>query len=103
MSDYSRTKAVGIFLLLLVAVACALYSAQVASSKGHDPALWFLGGFLLGPLALLAALGLPDVKLRNYIRLLVERQGVLVEEAPTAPSMSDGDVDAQRRRILGGR
>ena len=35
MSDYSRTKAVGIFLLLLVAVACALYSAQVASSKEH--------------------------------------------------------------------
>jgi hypothetical protein len=96
-------RAVGIFLFLLVAVACALYSAQVASSKGHDPALWFLGGFLFGPLALLATLGLPDLKLRNYIRLLVEHQGVLVEEISTAPAISDEDVDAQRRRILGGR
>ena len=57
-------------LLLLLGVACAAYSGQVASSKGHESGPWALGGLLLGPLALLAAVGLPDLKLRKYLRLL---------------------------------
>ena len=31
-----------------------------------------LGGLLLGPLALLASVSLPDLKLRRYLRLLAE-------------------------------
>ncbi len=94
-----------IFLLLpLLWVACAAYSGQVASSKGHDPVPWALGGFLLGPLALLAAVGLPDLKLRKYLRLLAEHQGALAPEAPPTgmpPRLRGEDADAQRRRIFG--
>ena len=36
---------------------CALFSAVVASSKGRSGAGWFVLGFLFGPLALLAAVG----------------------------------------------
>ena len=106
--------AVEILLLLLVGVACAAYSGQVAASKGHDAGPWALGGLLLGPLALLASLGLPDLKLRRYLRLLAEHQGALgaepqptekawrsVAQACSESSSSEEDVDAQRRRILG--
>jgi hypothetical protein len=99
--------AVEIFLLLLLPllwVACAAYSGQVASSKGHDAVPWALGGFLLGPLALLAAVGLPDLKLRKYLRLLAEHQGALAPEAPPTgmpPRLRGEDADAQRRRIFG--
>jgi hypothetical protein len=92
---------VEILLLLLLGVACAAYSGQVASSKGHDAGPWALGGFLLGPLALLAAVGLPDLKLRKYLRLLAEHQGALAPEAPAALPDGREDADAQRRRILG--
>lgn len=90
-----------ILLLLLLGMACAAYSGQVASSKGHEAGPWTLGGFLLGPLALLAAVGLPDLKLRKYLRLLAEHQGALTPEPPSTPPEGGEDADAQRRRILG--
>lgn len=93
----------GIFLLLFVGIVCAGYTGQVAGAKGYDAGTWALGGFLFGPLALLASLGLPDRKLRRYVRLLAEHQGAVIEDAATAPSpvLEEEDVDAQRRRILG--
>ena len=72
-----------LFLFLLVAIACAAYTGHVAGSKGHDSGPWSLGGFLFGPLALLASLGLPDLKLRKYIRLIAEHQGVVTDEPST--------------------
>ena len=90
-----------LFPLLGVAVVCACYTSAVAESKGHDSAAWFCGGLLLGPLALLASVGLPDLKLRKYLRLLVEHQGALDTESHLAPPGGEEDTDAQRRRILG--
>jgi hypothetical protein len=90
-----------ILLLLLLGVACAAYSGQVARFKGHEAGPWALGGFLLGPLALLAAVGLPDLKLRKYLRLLAEHQGALTPEPASTPPEGGEDADDQRRRILG--
>ena len=53
--------------LLVVAVVCACYTSAVAESKGHDGAALFCGGLFLGPLALLASVGLSDLKLRRAI------------------------------------
>ena len=61
-------------LLLFVGVACAAYSGVVAGSKGHNEIWWALGGLLLGPLALLAVVGLPDLKTRQWLRRLAGEQ-----------------------------
>jgi hypothetical protein len=37
----------------LIWVACGLFAASIASSKGYSGCLWAIIGFLLGPLALL--------------------------------------------------
>ena len=82
---------VEILLLILLAVVCASFSSNVAHSKGHVAAPWFLCGLLFGPLALIAAVGLPDLKLRRYLRLLAEHQGAVGKENPDdAPSDGEG-------------
>jgi len=60
----------------------------MAHSKGHEAASWFFAGLLFGPLALIAAVGLPDLKLRRYLRLLAEQQGA-VEKEKTDDSPTD--------------
>lgn len=92
---------VELLLVLLFAVVFAFLTSCVADSKGHDRSDWFFGGLLLGPLALLASVGLPDLKLRRYLRLLAEHQGALDSEPPSPPPAGGEDADAQRRRILG--
>lgn len=49
-------------------IVCGAYSAIVAGSKGHQSITWFIGGLLLGPFALIAAIGLPDLELRRLLR-----------------------------------
>ena len=92
-----------VLALLLLGLACAGYTGSVASSKGHDVGPWALGGFLLGPFALLACLGLPDLKSRRYLRLLAEHHGVEIESRHASPLEGQVDADEQRRRILGGK
>ena len=61
---------IGWIVILVFALVCAGLSAEIANSKGWDGAAWFFAGFLLGPLGLLAVVGLPDKQLRNYVRAL---------------------------------
>ena len=93
--------AVEILLIVVLAVLFACYTSAVAESKGHATSAWFCGGLFFGPLALLAAVGLPDLKLRKYLRLLAEQHGALSTESPSTPPDGMEDADAQRRRILG--
>jgi len=68
--------------LIIGALACATFTLAVAESKGHDGTPWSVGGLFFGPLALLAAVGLPDLKSRKYLRLLAEHQGAVEPEPP---------------------
>jgi len=54
-------------------ILCGLLASVVAGNKGHNGCMWAIGGFLLGPLALLATLGLGDRKAQR-------RQDDLLEE-----------------------
>jgi len=76
--------------LLVGAIACAFFAYAVADSKGHDGTPWSVGGLLFGPLALLAAVGLSDVKSRKYLRLLAEHQGAIEPEA-LSPSQKSSE------------
>jgi hypothetical protein len=52
-------------------------------------------------LALLAAVGLPDLKTRKYLRLLVEEKGIEIDAPRISKSLGQEDVETQRQRILG--
>jgi len=67
-----------ILLFLGIWLPCGLYTRTMAEAKGYDEAAWFFGGLLLRPMALLAAAGLPDLKLRRYVRALAAAN----DEAP---------------------
>jgi hypothetical protein len=51
-----------LMVLFLLNMICAGLAFAVADSKGHRPWIWLLVTFLLGPLGLLAAVGLSDRK-----------------------------------------
>ena len=57
------------FLVIVIGwVASAILCAILANEKGYVPVAWFFGGLFFGFFALIAAAGLPDKKLRKYIR-----------------------------------
>jgi hypothetical protein len=73
--------------LIVGALACAFITFSVAESKGHDGTAWSVGGLFLGPLALMAEVGLPDLKSRKYLRLLAEHQGAIAPEPLASPRL----------------
>ena len=64
-------------VLLIVWISAGFYSGEVAHQKGYSGAAWVIGGLLFGFIALIAAAGLPDRKLRKYIRLIGEKQNAI--------------------------
>ena len=69
-----------IVVLVIVWLASGFYCAAVAESKGHDGISWALGGLFFGFIALIAVAGLPDKKLRKYIRQIGEKQNAIRAE-----------------------
>ena len=65
------------FVLVIVWLSAGFYSGEVAHQKGYSGAAWAIGGFFFGFIALIAAAGLPDRKLRKYIRLIGEKQNAI--------------------------
>ena len=61
-----------VFLWILTGIVTGV----VASDKGHGFGSWAFAGLLLGPLGLLAAVGLSDQKLREYIRRTIDPQSI---------------------------
>jgi hypothetical protein len=53
---------------------------MIAGGKGHGGCSWFLGGFLFGPLALLATIGLRDRKNDLTAQRLVATQEEMLDE-----------------------
>ena len=67
-----------IFIVLVIGwLSAGFYSGEVAHQKGYSGAAWAIGGFFFGFIALIAAAGLPDRKLRKYIRLIGEKQNAI--------------------------
>ena len=59
-------------LLAFLWILTGLTTGVVASDKGHGFGSWFFLGLFLGPLGLIAAAGLSDQKLREYIRRIID-------------------------------
>ena len=69
-----------VFVLLVGWIASDFFCASVASEKGYNGTAWAFGGFLFGFFALIAVAGLPDRKLRKYIRQIGEKQQAIKPE-----------------------
>ena len=79
--------------LLFVWLPSGLYSGQVAHQKGYSGASWGFGGFFFGFIALIAAAGLPDRKLRKYIRLIGEKQNAILVDKETVEQSIEQPVE----------
>ena len=76
--------------LLFIWLPSAFYSAQVAHQKGYNGTDWGIGGFFFGTIALIAVAGLPDRRLRKYIRQIGEKQNAI--EVFTRDELVDGNT-----------
>ena len=70
-----------IFLFVITALFCS----AVANEKGYNAIWWFILGFIFSFVALIAVVGMPDRKLRKYIRQIGEKQNAI------EPDSSGGD------------
>ena len=59
-------------LIVFLWILAGITSGVVASDKGHGFGSWTFAGLFLGPLGLIAAAGLSDQKLREYIRRKID-------------------------------
>ena len=74
-------------LILLFLIPCGFFSSTIAANKDYDRVNWFIAGLFFGPLGLIAIVGMPDKKLRRYIRLLAKSQGLDMEEIIDYPKL----------------
>ena len=61
-------------LIVFIWILTGVTTGVVASDKGHGFGSWTFAGLFLGPLGLIAAAGLSDQKLREYIRRTIDPQ-----------------------------
>ena len=64
-------------VLVIVWFSAAFFCGEVAYQKGYSGTAWAIGGLFFGFIALIAVAGLPDRKLRKYIRLIGEKQNAI--------------------------
>tara|TARA_Y100001968_G_scaffold312148_1_gene334971 strand:- start:3499 stop:4059 length:561 start_codon:yes stop_codon:yes gene_type:complete len=103
-------------LILLVWIFTAIVTGVVASDKGHGFGSWTLAGLLLGPFGLIAAAGLSDQKLREFIRRtidpdsihqiqntqkLLNRTNQYLDSKPRLLQESKSNFDSQRGKYIG--
>jgi len=82
------------FGLFFFWLSCAFYASYAAKDKGHNSIVWFIGGFVFGPVALIAASGLSDLRQRRYLRLLAESQGI---DLKSSQSSDDPEEDLTQK------
>lgn len=92
-----------LFVIAIFGIIFGAFSATIADNKGYKQGNWAAAGFFFGPIGFLASIGLPDLKQRKYMRLLLEHYGVALDSTVTSNDDDSGDNDAERRQILGGK
>ncbi len=64
----------GFFILYIVfSLFTGVFCSQIAKQKGYGAFRWFMAGLLFSFLALVSILGMPDLKLRKYIKQIAEK------------------------------
>ena len=55
-------------MLIGIWIASAMVASNVAAAKGLDGSSWALVAFFFGPIGLIGVAGIPDRRLRSYMR-----------------------------------
>lgn len=72
--DYFSNPFFNAFVLILaICLSCLYLSSTVAHEKGHNEGHWALVGLIFGPLGVIAAAGLPDLRTRRLLKELTEK------------------------------
>ena len=87
--------------LLFIWLPSAFYSAQVAHQKGYNGTDWGIGGFFFGTIALIAVAGLPDRRLRKYIRQIGEKQNAIPVDKESVKKSVEQSVELSDELIDG--
>ena len=87
--------------LLFIWLPSAFYSAQVAHQKGYNGTDWGIGGFFFGTIALIAVAGLPDRRLRKYIRQIGEKQNAIPVDKESVKKLVEQSVELSDELIDG--
>ena len=69
-----------IFIYIFSCLITAYFCSSVAEEKGYGGQGWALAGFFFGIFALIAVAGLPDKKLRKYLRQIGVKQNAIKVE-----------------------
>ena len=80
-------------IIFIAWIVIALFCALVANEKGYSNIAWFFGGLLFSFIALIAVAGLPDKRLRKYLRQIGEKQKAI------EPEIASDDVQKQVNKI----
>ena len=86
----------GFVFALIIFFVAGLFVSNVAQEKGYNGFVWFIGGFFFSVIALIAVAGLPDKKLRKYIRQIGENQNAI----PPEPNELGGISSSQKNQKL---
>ena len=78
-----------LLVLIAICIASSVVATKVAEAKGLDSANWSLAALFFGPIALIGLAGMPDRRLRQYMRSIAikleaieEKETVRLETMP---------------------
>ena len=85
---------------IVIWIASAMVASNVAEAKGLDGSSWSLAAFFFGPIGLIGVAGMPDRRLRSYVRAVavkleaIEQQDIAsiesMQQLPaTVPAVND--------------
>lgn len=88
-------------IVIIFAFICGSLAGHVAGSKGCDSGSWSVTGFLFGPIGLIAACGLPDRLLHDYLKSIALAAGVQEDSLPGMSSIARavGSTASQHVRV----
>ena len=79
----------GLLVLITIWVASAVVASNIASAKGLDVWGWSLAAFFFGPIGLIGVAGMPDRRLRQYMKsIAIKLEAVQEKEAERMEMLS---------------
>ena len=67
-------------MLIGIWIASAIVASNVAEAKGLDGSSWALVAFFFGPIGLIGVAGMPDRRLRSYMRAVAIKLEAIKEQ-----------------------
>ena len=88
-----------VLAFLFVWLPCGFYASATADDKGHGWLSSFFGGLIFGPIALIAAAGLSDRKLRHYQKELAIKKQAPIDKEELRQRMSAVEASLAQRKM----